>query len=138
MTDSLQELSLMERDNTLNPRQLRKAGFVPGTLNNGGEPQNIQTKAHALELMLLKGQREFQLTGAGFSGKARVLQLQVDPVSHSVLNIELTLQEAAPKKASKGQPKAKAEKQHAGAPRLDADGSAPEAAEATENETALV
>ena len=84
------EVSITERDTTLNPRQLRQAGFVPGTLyGKGRASQNVQLKAHELELVLAKKATSVKLSGTGFNLDATIQQVQVDPVSRQVLNIEL-------------------------------------------------
>src|SRR5262245_43341087 len=64
----LTTLHATERDTTLNPRQLRKAGFVPGTLYaKNAASQNIQVKAHELELALSKKLAHFKLAGPGLN-----------------------------------------------------------------------
>ena len=87
---SIFEIQMTERDSTLNPRQLRTAGFVPGTLySKDVDAQNVQVRTVELEEALRKGRRYFELQGAGFDGKAaHARQIQVHPVSQQVLNVE--------------------------------------------------
>lgn len=87
------QLQTTERDTTLNPRQLRTAGFIPATLYGKGlASQSIQVRMHAFEVAYSKGGRSFDL---GSFGIASVKQIQVDPVSQKVLNIEFYLPQAA-------------------------------------------
>lgn len=107
---SLPELKVTERDNTLNPRQLRSAGFVPATLyGKGVASQSIQVRAHEFTLAMMHGNREFRLQGLGSEVTARVQQLQVDPVKQTPLSVEFLLTSpvtgsASKKPASKKQP----------------------------------
>ncbi|MFN8614819.1 MAG: hypothetical protein U0003_02770 [Vampirovibrionales bacterium] len=86
-------LSVAERDNTLNPRQLRAAGMIPATIYGKGQAsQSIQVDNHTFVQHLSKGVRQFELEGLG--GKAmpvKVQNVQVNPVSQQVLNAELLL-----------------------------------------------
>lgn len=81
------ELKITERDNTLNPRQLRQAGFVPGTVQGAAESQQVQIKTHELELALHKKPAEIKLSGAGFEGTVVVKAVQTNPVSQEVLHV---------------------------------------------------
>ena len=107
------ELKASERDNTLNPRQLRAAGFIPATLyGKNVEPQSIQVKAHDFVLAYRNGAREFKLAGPGVNVEARAHQVQVSPVKQDVLNIEFLVPSATQeKKAPKKEKAAEAPKE---------------------------
>lgn len=82
----------MERDNTLNPRQLRTAGFIPGTLYaKGQESKNVQVRAHDFTQAYKKGARLFQLDGVEKGLVAMARQVQVEPVKQAILNVEFML-----------------------------------------------
>jgi ribosomal protein L25 (general stress protein Ctc) len=78
------------RDDTLNPRQLRSAGFIPATLYGPGrEPVSIQVREE--EFVRLYGRqriKHFLLDGLEGNLMATAHQVQVHPVSQKVLNIE--------------------------------------------------
>ena len=97
------ELKATERDTTLNPRQLRSAGFVPATLYGGAgkESLSIQVRAHEWIQSFAAGNREYKLAGVEGDVTARVQQYQMDPVSRNILSIEFRrLENAAGKKAA--------------------------------------
>jgi len=99
---SPQELKVTERDTTLTPRQLRKAGFIPATLYaHGGQSKTLQVRAHEFNLFYAQGIREFKLTGfTDCIAKAR--QVQMDAVYQKPLAIEfMPMDGAADKKAKK-------------------------------------
>jgi len=93
------ELKISERDETLNPRQLRSAGFVPATIQGGAESQQIQIKTHELELALHKKTPEVKLSGAGFDGNVVVKDVQKNPVSQEVLHVTFLKPSKVEKKA---------------------------------------
>lgn len=83
------ELKVTERDNTLNPRQLRAAGFIPVTLYGKNQQSvQIQAKTHELTQLIMHGSQNFALSGF-VSGKAQLRQLQVDPVSQQPISVQL-------------------------------------------------
>ncbi len=83
------DLKVMERDNTITPRQLRSAGFVPATVyGSESEPASIQVKHREFAPLFLKGSRVFELTGITGPSLVRAKNLQVDPVSQKILSIE--------------------------------------------------
>lgn len=111
-------LKATERDNTLNPRQLRAAGFVPVNLYGKGiHSVPLQVKAHELTVLLHHGSRTFQLEGF-LDVIASLKQLQKDAVKQQVLGAELLLVEGSvphsigteSKSASQGKSAAKPEK----------------------------
>lgn len=94
------ELKATERDTTLNPRQLRSAGFVPATLYGAGkEPVSIQVRAHEFVQSYAAGNRDYKLDGVEGGVAVRVQQYQQDPVSRNMLNIEFRRVAEADKKA---------------------------------------
>lgn len=82
------KLQATERDSTLNPRQLRKAGFVPATIygNGASEPRNIQVRTKEFTTLFAHGRRVFDLEGLNVVARAH--KLQIDPVSQDVLALE--------------------------------------------------
>lgn len=88
---TLCEIEVMERDSTLNPRQLRAAGFVPATLySKGKDSESIQLRTHDLEMALRAGRRYYEFLGA-YAGRAgNAVQFQLDPVSQDILSIEFS------------------------------------------------
>ncbi len=84
------ELALMERDKTLNPRQLRTAGFCPGTIYSAGvDSKCVQMKSRELERALATGKRNFKFVGMGDDLFGRMAQFQLDPISQALLNFEI-------------------------------------------------
>jgi ribosomal protein L25 (general stress protein Ctc) len=84
------ELIAQDRDTTLNPRQLRAAGWAPATLYSKGLPSvsvQIQIRDFLRKYHSDK-HRHFDLTGVTGSPKVRVKQIQVHSVSQDILNIE--------------------------------------------------
>jgi ribosomal protein L25 (general stress protein Ctc) len=86
------ELKASERDETLNPRQLRSAGFIPATLYGGKRvPLSFQVKDEEfVRLFGRKKHRLFVLVGLPTEPNliVRVKQVQVKPVSQKVQCIE--------------------------------------------------
>lgn len=106
-------LSATERDNTVNPRQLRSAGFVPATLyGKGVEPQSIQVRTVDFVRLYGKGIRTFKLTGLpGGDVVVKAHQVQLTAIKQDVLNIEFLVPNAeATAKPGKAAQKAEAEK----------------------------
>ncbi len=89
------ELKVAERDNTLNPRQLRKAGYIPTTLYGKGiHSVQIQVKAHEFNQLLAHGNQTFKLNGF-VNVTAKTQKLQFTPVGHEVIGAELLLLDGA-------------------------------------------
>ena len=101
MSDNFLQLQVTERDQTLTPRQLRAAGFLPATLygKKGKDSQNIQVRDREFTKAYKEGNRVFHLQGL-HNPLVRVSQLQVDPLSQKVLNVEFIETTAAEAKAS--------------------------------------
>jgi ribosomal protein L25 (general stress protein Ctc) len=108
-----QELKVSERDTTLTPSQLRAAGFIPATLYGPGTQgsQSVQVRAHEFQQFFVQGIRAFKLTGL-VNCAAKVQEVQLDPVSHKAISIQLMQTDgtAAPKKAKGGKQSKSAEK----------------------------
>jgi len=108
-------LQVTERDQTLTPRQLRSAGFLPATLYGkasskglAGQSVNIQVRERDFTRSYKEGSRIFKFDG--LSGQlVRVSQLQVEAVSQKVLNVEFVETTQAEAKASEA---ARAQAEH--------------------------
>lgn len=105
------ELQVTERDSTLNPRQLREAGFLPATVYGKGQPSiTIQVRTYDFERAVAHKNSVFKLVGAGLDGlEAKVQTIQTD-IAQKLLNVEFLLQGAAAaekKPAAKKSAKAK-------------------------------
>lgn len=91
-------LEALERDTTLNPRQLRAAGFTPATIYGGkkGGSVSIQLREKVTHQHIIHGLREFTLSNVPGEGDVRVKahQIQVDPIKQQILNIEFLRQGA--------------------------------------------
>ncbi|MBY0403149.1 MAG: hypothetical protein K2X66_04565 [Cyanobacteria bacterium] len=105
-------LQATERDSTLNPRQLRSAGFLPATLYGRNiASQSIQVKSLDFTRLYHKGAREFAFEGLGEKIVARAHQLQIDSISQEVLSLEflqlspLGAESGSKKRANKNQSK---------------------------------
>jgi len=106
---SLAELKSTERDETLNPRQLRAAGYVPATLYGKGlEPRSLQVRAHEFQQLFTQGVRQFQLTGF-ISCTVKAQDVQRNPVSQQPLSIQFMPLEGANVAPAAKQSTAKAE-----------------------------
>lgn len=94
-----QELKIAERDTTITPRQLRTAGFVPGTLyGKNVESQSVQIKTHEFCQMLAQGHRLFNLTGF-YTGLAKAGEIQFDRVTQKPLSVQFVVVSAADAKS---------------------------------------
>lgn len=90
-----QELKVTERDNTLNPRKLREAGYIPVTLYGNNIPSvQIQAKAHEFAQLVTHGAQTFKLSGY-VNVTAKLQQLQVDAVSQKPVSVQLLLLEGS-------------------------------------------
>lgn len=74
-------------------RRLRASGSVPATLYGlGREPQSISIDTKTMTTVLADPgghNRVFNLTGTGDSQQAMAVDYQIDPVSHSLLHVDL-------------------------------------------------
>lgn len=86
-----QDVKITERDTTLNPRQLRAAGYVPATLYGKGiESRSVQVKAHEFQHLYEQGVREFQISGPDES-KAIAWRVQYNALSQKPISIQFLL-----------------------------------------------
>jgi ribosomal protein L25 (general stress protein Ctc) len=87
----LMELQSADRDATLNPRQLRATGWLPGTLYGTGLEKSVSVQIHNRDFLRKyhsDKHRKFSLTGVTGSPSVRVKQIQVHNVTQAILNIE--------------------------------------------------
>jgi ribosomal protein L25 (general stress protein Ctc) len=92
-------LDVQQRDETLNPRALRRAGLLPGTLYGPQFPSvSVQVKAEPFER--LYGREHIQIFRLEGLPQGPVLakahQVQIEPIAQRVLNIEFLLLNANP------------------------------------------
>ncbi len=81
------KIQATERDTTLNPRQLRKAGFIPATIySKDTESKSIQVKTKEFRTHYGRGMRIFELEGLTMTARAK--QVQIDALSQEVLSLE--------------------------------------------------
>jgi ribosomal protein L25 (general stress protein Ctc) len=106
-------LQATERDNTLNPRQLRNAGFLPATLYGKEiEPQSIQVRDIDFTRAYGKGARDFQLEGLEAGPVvARAHEVQSETVSGKVLSIQFLHVSGAVKSSAPKPPAPKKQKE---------------------------
>jgi ribosomal protein L25 (general stress protein Ctc) len=90
-----QELKVTERDQTLTPRKLRVAGYIPATLYGKNiQSVQIQVKSHEFAQLMAHGNRQLKLSGY-VNATAQVRQLQVQPVSQRPISAEFYLLDGA-------------------------------------------
>ncbi len=99
-------IAVTERDNTLNPRQLRAAGFTPATLYGKNiESRSIQVKTKDFVTTYAKGNREYRFEGIDYNGNpivAKAHKLQVTSVKDELISIEfLQISPAGPETVKK-------------------------------------
>lgn len=92
MSNNPTPLLVSERDDTLNPRQLRSAGFIPATLyGKAVEAKSIQTRTKDFTKLYANGARTFQLEGLKEAFVVRVQDIQVNPITQEILSIQFLL-----------------------------------------------
>lgn len=107
-------LQATERDNTLNPRQLRTAGFLPATLYGKEiESQSVQVRELEFTRAYAKGNRVFKLEGIGEAGSvvANAYQVQIETLSGKVLSIQFLHVSGAVKSSAPKPPAPKKQKE---------------------------
>jgi ribosomal protein L25 (general stress protein Ctc) len=88
-TASATPLQVTERDNTLNPRQLRSAGFIPATVYGKSiDAQSIQTRTKDFTKLYANGARDFKLEGLTGNLVAKVQDVQMNPITQEILSIQ--------------------------------------------------
>jgi len=86
-------MKIENRDENKNPRQLRAAGFLPGSLYGKGiEAKNIQVSAHEFELAYRNNQDStWELTLGSEKFNAKIQELQMNYATNEFLNVEFGL-----------------------------------------------
>ena len=87
------KLKIELREEGKNPRQIRSAGFLPGSIYGKGiEAQSIQLNTHEFE-MAYKNNKDAQWE-VNFDGKklnAKIQELQINYATNEYLNVEFVL-----------------------------------------------
>ena len=84
------KLTVANREENKNPRQIRTEGFLPGSIYGKGiEAKNIQLNTHEFE-MLYKNNKEanWELNLDGNTYTAKIQELQVNYATGQFLNVE--------------------------------------------------
>ena len=87
------KLTIIERETDKNPRQIRQAGFLPGSLYGKGiEAKSIQINTHDFE-MAYKNNKEcsWELALGKEKFNAKIQELQVNYATNEFLNVEFAL-----------------------------------------------
>ena len=87
------KLTITAREEGKNPRQIRTAGFIPGSLyGKGMEAISFQANAHDFELLYRDNQdATWELTLGKEKYNAKVQELQVNYATNEYLNVEFCL-----------------------------------------------
>lgn len=87
------KLTINEREENKNPRQIRSTGFIPGSIYGKGiDAKNIQVDTHDFEMLYRSNKDavwELSLGKEKFS--AKIQELQVNYATNEFLNIEFAL-----------------------------------------------
>lgn len=87
------KLTIQNREEDKNPRQIRSAGFLPGSIyGKGMEAKNIQINTHEFELAYRnnkEGAWELNLGKEKFN--AKIQELQINYSTNEFLNVEFAL-----------------------------------------------
>lgn len=86
-------IKVTNREEGKNPRQIRSAGFLPGSIYGKGiEPKNIQIDTHEFELMYKKNKEAvWELTLDKEKMNAKIQELQVNYATNEYLNVEFQI-----------------------------------------------
>lgn len=84
------KLKIENRDENKNPRQIRSAGFLPGSIyGKGMEPKNIQVNTHEFEMAYKSNKEgEWELTLDKEKFTATIQELQKNYATNEFLNVE--------------------------------------------------
>ena len=84
------KLKIEERTQDRNPRQIRSAGFLPGSIYGKGiEPKNIQVNTHEFEMAYKNNKDgEWELTLGKEKFTASIQELQKNYSTNEFLNVE--------------------------------------------------
>ena len=87
------QLTITAREEDKNPRQLRQAGFLPGSLYGKGiEAKNIQVNTHDFEMAYKNNQEgTWELVLGKEKFTAKIQELQVNYATTEFLNVEFCL-----------------------------------------------
>ncbi len=84
------KLKIENRDENKNPRQIRTAGFLPGSIyGKGMEAKNIQVNTHEFEMAYKNNKDgEWELTLGKEKFNATIQELQKNYATNEFLNVE--------------------------------------------------
>ncbi len=87
------KLKIENREEGKNPRQLRSAGILPGSLYGKGiEAKNIQIDAHEFEMAYKNNKEgEWELNLGKEKFNAKIQELQVNYATNEYLNVEFAV-----------------------------------------------
>lgn len=87
------KLTITAREEGKNPRQIRQAGFLPGSIYGKGiEPKNIQVNTHEFEMAYRENQEgTWELTLGKEKFNAKIQELQKNFATNELLNVEFAL-----------------------------------------------
>ncbi len=87
------KLTVLDREQGKNPRQIRRSGFLPGSIyGKGMDAKNIQVNTHEFELLYKKNQDstwEISLGSEKFN--AKIQELQLNYATNEFLNVEFSV-----------------------------------------------
>ncbi len=87
------KLTITAREEGKNPRQIRSAGFLPGSIyGKGMEAKSIQVNTHEFEMAYKNNQEgTWELTLGKEKFNAKIQELQMNYATNEFLNVEFTL-----------------------------------------------
>ncbi|MBR3605917.1 MAG: hypothetical protein IKL52_07800 [Candidatus Gastranaerophilales bacterium] len=87
------KLTIIERGTDKNPRQIRTAGFLPGSLYGKGiEAKSFQVNTHDFEMAYKNNQEgTWELTLGKEKFNAKIQELQMNYATNEFLNVEFAL-----------------------------------------------
>lgn len=87
------KLTILAREEDKNPRQLRQAGILPGSLYGKGiEAKNIQVNTHEFAMAYKNNQEgTWELSLGKEKFNAKIQELQVNYATNEFLNVEFGL-----------------------------------------------
>ena len=87
------KLTILERETDKNPRQIRQAGFLPGSLYGKGiEAKSFQVNTHDFEMAYKNNQEgTWELILGKEKFNAKIQELQKNFATNELLNVEFAL-----------------------------------------------
>ena len=87
------KLTITAREEGKNPRQIRQAGFLPGSLYGKGiEAKSIQINTHEFEMAYKNNQEgTWELVLGKEKFNAKIQELQMNFATNELLNVEFAL-----------------------------------------------